>query len=130
MWQYSKKLLEHFRNPKNWGEMNDPDGTGKAGNPVCGDQLVLYIKVGKKNGKEMIKDIKFQTLGCPAAIGVSSMITEMAKRKTLEKAKKITSKDVVDAIGKLPPIKMHCSNLGAEALHKAIEDYEKKKGGK
>ncbi len=124
---YSKKVMEHFKDPKNMGEMKDADGIGKVGNPVCGDVMYVYIKVEKKNNKEYIKDIKFQTMGCIAAIATSSMVTELAKGKTLEEAKKLTNKDVADSLGSLPPIKMHCSNLAASALHKAIEDYEKKK---
>ncbi len=119
---YNKKVLSIFRNPKNMGEMKNPDGTGVAGNPVCGDVLKLYIKV--KNNK--IVDAKFQTLGCIAAIASSSIVTEMAKGKDIEYAKKITSSDVEKKLGGLPAIKRHCSNLGAEALKKAIEDYEKK----
>ena len=121
--QYSKKVLNHFKNPHNMGELNDPDGIGQVGNPVCGDMMKLYIKV--KDNK--IEDIKFQTLGCAAAIATSSMITDLAKEKTLEQAKKITKQDVSKALGNLPPIKEHCSNLAAEALKKAIEDYQQKK---
>ncbi len=123
---YTKKVMEHFMNPKNVGELKNPDGVGKVGNKICGDVMYVYIKVGvKKNKKKYIKDISFKTLGCAAAIATSSMITELAKGKTLEKAKKLTRDEVADALGKLPPIKMHCSNLAAEALHKAIENYEK-----
>jgi nitrogen fixation NifU-like protein len=106
------------------GRMENPDGIGKVGNPVCGDVMYLYIKI--KDNK--IDDIKFETFGCAAAIGTSSVITEMAKGKTLDEALKITKKDVVDAVGGLPPIKMHCSVLAADALRAAIEDYRKKKG--
>jgi nitrogen fixation NifU-like protein len=123
---YSKKVMEHFRNPRNMGYIENADGIGEAGNPICGDILKIYIKVGKKDGKEIIEDIKFQTFGCAAAIATSSMITELAKGKSLEEAMKITRDDVADALQGLPPIKMHCSNLAAEALHKAIEDYYKK----
>jgi len=119
---YSKKVMQYFRNPKNLGEMKNPDAVGKVGNPSCGDVMHVYIKV--KNNK--ISNIKFQTMGCIAAIATSSMITELAKGKTLEVAKKITNKDVAKKLGSLPPIKMHCSNLAADALHKAIEIYEKK----
>jgi nitrogen fixation NifU-like protein len=108
------------------GRMENPDGVGKVGNPVCGDVMYLYLKI-KDN---RIEDIKFETFGCAAAIGTSSMITEMAKGKTLDEAMKITKKDVADAVDGLPPIKMHCSVLAADALHAAIEDYLKKKGGK
>lgn len=123
---YSEKVLEHFRNPRNMGEMPDADGVGTVGNPVCGDLMTIYIKV-KDN---RIADIKFKTFGCGAAIATSSMITELAKGKTLEEAMKITRSDVAESLGGLPPIKMHCSNLAADGLHAAIEDYLKKKGGK
>jgi nitrogen fixation NifU-like protein len=119
---YSKKVKAHFIHPKNMGEIRNPDGVGKVGNPVCGDIMWIYIKVQKNK----IKDIKFKTMGCVAAIATSSMITELAKGKTLEKAMKITRADVAKNLGGLPPIKMHCSNLAADALHKAIEDYKKK----
>jgi len=126
--EYSKKVVEHFTHPKNVGEIKNADGIGKEGNPVCGDVMHIYIKVAKnKNGKEIIKDIKFKTLGCAAAIATSSMVTELAKGKTLEAAMKLTKKDVADSLGSLPPVKMHCSNLAADALHKAIEDYINKK---
>lgn len=125
---YSQKVMEHFKNPKNMGEMKDVDAVGEVGNPQCGDVMYVYIKVSKnREGKEYIKDIKFQTMGCIAAIATSSMVTELAKGKTLEEAKKITNKDVAESLGSLPPIKMHCSNLAANALRKAIENYEKKK---
>jgi len=120
---YSERVMEHFRNPKNMGELDDPDGVGRVGNPVCGDVMEIQIKV--KEGK--IEDIKFKTFGCGAAIATSSMITEMAKGKTLEEAMKITRKDVADELGGLPPIKMHCSNLAADALHEAIKDYLSRK---
>ena len=126
MEMYSKKVMEHFLNPKNMGKIEKPDGVGVAGNPVCGDVLTLYIKV--RDGR--IVDIKFQTLGCAAAIATSSMITELAKGKTIEEAMRITREDVADELGGLPPVKMHCSNLAAEALHKAIEDYLRKQKGK
>jgi nitrogen fixation NifU-like protein len=122
---YSDKLIDHFRNPRNMGRMEDPDGVGKVGNPACGDVMYVYIKV--KDDK--IDDIKFETFGCAAAIGTSSIITEMAKGKTLEEAKKISKKDVADEAENLPPIKMHCSVLAADGLKAAIEDYEKKKEG-
>jgi nitrogen fixation protein NifU and related proteins len=123
---YSAKVLEHFRNPRNMGEIPDADGVGTVGNPVCGDLMTIYIKV--KDDK--LEDIKFKTFGCGAAIATSSMITEMAKGKTLEEAMKITRKDVAEGLDGLPPIKMHCSNLAADGLHKAIEDYMGKKGKK
>lgn len=119
---YSKKLMDHFQNPRNVGEMTDPDGVGEEGNPTCGDMMKLFIKVED----DRIVDAKFQTFGCGAAIGVSSMITEMAKGKTLDEALAITKESVADALDGLPPQKMHCSNLGADALRKAIEDYKKK----
>ena len=125
---YSKKTMEHFRNPKNQGMIEDADGIGKVGNPICGDLMVIYIKVGKKNGKEIIQDIKFETFGCGAAIATSSMTTELAKGKTLDEAMSITKDHVKDALDGLPLIKVHCSNLAADGLHKAIEDYRKKKG--
>ena len=126
--RYSKKVMQLFANPKNVGEIKDADGIGKIGNPVCGDVMWVYIKVGKdKKGREFIKDIKFKTLGCAAAIATSSMVTELAKNKTLDKAMKITRDDVAKDLGGLPPVKMHCSNLAADALHKAIQDYKKKK---
>jgi len=117
---YNKKVMQHFRKPKNVGEIKDADGIGKVGNPVCGDVMWIYIKV--KDDK--IKDIKFKTFGCVSAIATTSMLTELAKGKTLEEAKKITRDDVADALGGLPSIKMHCSNLAADALKRAIEDYE------
>ena len=118
---YSKKVIELFQNPKNMGEMENPDAVGEVGNPSCGDVMRISLKI--KDNK--IKDIKFQTMGCIAAIATSSMITELAKGKTLEEAKKITNKDVANSLGNLPPIKMHCSNLAADALKKAIENYER-----
>lgn len=129
--QYSKKVIEHFRNPRNQGTMKNPSGVGMAGNPVCGDMMKVYIKVVKdKKRGEIIKDIKFETLGCASAIATSSMITELAKGKTLDEAIKITKGEVADALEGLPPIKMHCSNLADEGLHKAIEDYLEKKKSK
>jgi nitrogen fixation NifU-like protein len=125
--EYSKKVMEHFKSPHNMGEMKDPDGIGKIGNPTCGDIMWVFIKVGKKDGKEILTDIKVKTFGCVAAIATSSMITDLAMGKTLEEAKKITRDNVKDALEGLPPVKVHCSNLAADALHKAIEDYEKKK---
>lgn len=125
---YSKKVLEHFTNPHNQGVIKNPDGVGVVGNPVCGDIMRIYIKVAKdKKKKEFIKDIKFETLGCGAAIATSSMVTDLAKGKTLDKALKITRKNVADELEELPPVKMHCSNLAADALHEAIKDYQKKK---
>lgn len=121
---YSKKVIKLFKNPKNVGEMKNPDAVGTVGNPSCGDVMKVYIKVDKN--KNTIKDIKFQTMGCAAAIATSSMITELAKNKTLEQAKKISNQDVAKELGGLPPIKMHCSNLAASALNQAITLYENK----
>jgi len=119
---YSEKVMDHFKNPRNMGNIKDADGIGEIGNPICGDIMKLYIKI-KDN---IITDIKFETLGCGAAIATSSMITEMAGGKTLEEAIKISREDVANELGGLPPIKMHCSNLAADALKKAIEDYKNK----
>ncbi len=120
---YSKKVLEHVRNPRNVGEIKNPDGVATVGNPVCGDIMRLYIKIEKKDGKEYIKDAKFQTLGCGAAISTSSMITTMVKGKPLDEAEKITEKAIAEALGGLPLTKMHCSLLAADALKKAIQNY-------
>ncbi len=130
--EYSKKVKEHFFHPKNVGEIKNADGIGKVGNLICGDIMYVYIKVAKRKNKkkkkeeEYIKDIKFKTLGCAAAIATSSMITELAKGKTLEEAGKITRDDVARSLHGLPPIKMHCSNLASEALRKSIENYKRK----
>ena len=125
---YSEKVMEHFKHPHNLKEIKDADGIGKIGNPTCGDIMWVYIKVGKnKEGEEYLEDIGVKTFGCVAAIATSSMITELAKGKTLEEAKKITRDDIKDALDDLPPIKVHCSNLSADGLKKAIEDYESKK---
>ncbi len=120
---YSEKVLDHFRNPRNVGEIEDADGVGTVGNPVCGDMMSVYIKVED----DKIADIKFRTFGCGAAIATTSMTTELAKGKTLDEAMEITRQDVADELGGLPPVKMHCSNLAADALHEAIENYRKKK---
>lgn len=119
---YSEKVLEHFRNPRNVGELKNPDGVGIEGNPVCGDLMEIQIKVED----DRITDIKFKTFGCGSAIATSSMVTELAKGKTLDEAMKITREDVATELDGLPKQKMHCSNLAADALHKAIEDYRKK----
>ncbi len=119
---YSDKVMEHFRNPRNMGEIKNADGVGTVGNVVCGDLMTIYIKVKD----EKIDDIKFKTYGCGAAIATSSMITEIAKGMSLDKAMKITRDDVATELDGLPPIKMHCSNLAADALHEAIKDYKKK----
>ncbi len=121
---YSEKVLEHFRNPKNVGVIENADGVGTVGNPVCGDLMTMYIKVED----DRIVDIKFQTFGCGAAIATSSMATELAIGKTIEEALQITKQTVADALGGLPPQKMHCSNLAADALKRAIADYLKKQG--
>lgn len=123
---YSEKVMEHFANPHNVGEIPDADGIGKVGNPQCGDVMWLYIKV--KNN--IITDIKFKTFGCGAAIATSSMITELARGKTLDEAKKISRQDVADSLDGLPPTKMHCSNLASDALREAIKDYEAKQAAK
>lgn len=120
---YSKKVMDHFMNPKNVGVIENPDGYGKVGNPVCGDLMEMYIKVEN----DVIKDIKFKTFGCGSAIATSSMVTELAIGKTIDEALKITRNDVANELDGLPPQKMHCSNLAADALHAAIEDYKKKK---
>jgi nitrogen fixation NifU-like protein len=120
---YSEKVMEHFKNPHNMGEIADADGVGTVGNPVCGDLMTIYIKVKD----DRLEDIKFKTFGCGSAIATSSMITDLAKGKTLDEALKITRANVADSLGGLPPVKMHCSNLAADALHAAIEDYRKRK---
>jgi len=119
---YSEKVLDYFRNPRNMGKIQDPDGIGKVGNPVCGDVMWIYIKV--KDG--IITDCKFETFGCVAAIATSSVLTELAKGKNFEQALKITNKDVANELEGLPPIKMHCSLLAEEGLKSAIEDYRNK----
>ncbi|MCM8818791.1 MAG: iron-sulfur cluster assembly scaffold protein [Candidatus Omnitrophica bacterium] len=125
---YTEKVLEYFRNPKNMGRIENPDGVGKVGNPICGDVMWIYIKVGKnENGEDIIEDIKFETFGCAAAIATSSVVTELAKGKTLKEAEKISNKDVVEFLGGLPPIKKHCSLLAEEGLQSAINDYRSKK---
>lgn len=117
---YSKVVMEHFNNPHNAGVIEDADGIGEVGNPVCGDMMTFYIKVQD----DVIADIKFQTFGCVAAIAVSDIVSDMARGKTLAEAQKITKKAVAEALGGLPPNKMHCSNLGADALALAIQDYQ------
>ena len=123
---YSKTVMDHFKVPRNVGVIEDADGIGEVGNPLCGDMMTIYLKIED----EAIKDIKFQTFGCGAAIAVSSMLTEMARGKGLEAAKSISNKDVANALEGLPKNKLHCSNLGADALHLAIKDYEDRKAGK
>jgi nitrogen fixation NifU-like protein len=128
---YNKKVLDHFRHPRNMGEIKNADGIGKVGNPVCGDIMMMTIKVaerqkGKGKKEKYIKDIKFKTLGCGAAIATASVITTLAKGKSLEQAKKITNLDVQKVLGGLPPLKRHCSNLAEEVLKSAIADFERR----
>lgn len=122
--QYSETVMDHFRNPRNVGEIENPDGVGEVGNPKCGDIMKIFIKVEDN----IIKDIKFMTFGCGSAIASSSMASEMIKGKTLEEAWNLTNKAVADALEGLPPVKMHCSVLAEEAIHKAINDYRVKQG--
>ena len=121
---YSDKVMDHFTNPRNVGEISNPDGVGEEGNPVCGDMMTFYIKV-KEN---RLEDVKFKTFGCGAAIAVSSMVSEMAKGKTIDEARNITPELVAKELEGLPKNKFHCSNLGAQALNKAIDDYMAKHG--
>jgi len=123
---YSEKVMDHFSNPRNVGEIEEADGSGTVGNPACGDIMKLTIKV--ENDK--ITDVKFKTFGCGAAIATSSMVTELVKGKDLASAEQISNSTVAEALDGLPPVKMHCSNLAADALHAAIEDYKKKHAGK
>lgn len=118
---YNKKVIQHFQNPKNMGKMKEPDAVGEANNIQCGDLMTIYLKVEKNR----IKDISFETMGCVAAIATSSMITEMAKGKTLAQAKKISYNDVERELGSLPPIKRHCADLASRVLRRAIENYER-----
>jgi nitrogen fixation NifU-like protein len=120
---YSDKVMDHFMNPRNVGEIEAPDGIGEVGNPICGDMMTFYIKVKDDH----IDDVKFKTFGCGAAIAVSSMVSEMAKGKKLDEVMKFTPEMVADALGGLPKAKFHCSNLGAQALNKAITNYREKK---
>ncbi len=122
MEQYSEKVMDHFRNPRNVGKIENPDGIGHVGNPMCGDVMEMYIKI-KDN---IIIDAKFKTFGCGAAIATSSMATELVIGKTIDEARQITNKVVAEALDGLPPIKMHCSNLAEEALEAAIKDYKEK----
>jgi nitrogen fixation NifU-like protein len=123
--EYSELVMDHFTNPRNVGTIEDADGVGKEGNPVCGDLMEIFIKV--ETGR--IADIKFRTFGCGAAIATSSIATEMVKGKTLEEAEELTNRAVAEALGGLPPIKMHCSNLAADAIHAAIADYRRRQNG-
>jgi nitrogen fixation NifU-like protein len=125
MTMYSDKVMEHFSAPRNVGELKDADGVGQVGNPVCGDIMKVYIKVKD----DIIEDIRFKTFGCGAAIATSSMVTELVKGKTIEEALKVSNQTVAEALGGLPPAKMHCSNLAADALHEAIRDYREKNKG-
>jgi len=120
---YSQKVLDHFTNPRNVGEIPDADGIGEVGNPKCGDIMRIYLDIEG----DIIKDVKFKTFGCGAAVATSSMVTEMIKGKTLEEAMKVTNEAVAEALDGLPPLKMHCSNLAADAVHAAIRDYFEKK---
>ncbi|MHC4870456.1 MAG: Fe-S cluster assembly scaffold protein NifU [Planctomycetota bacterium] len=119
---YSKEVMDHFSNPRNMGEIENPDGVGEVGNPTCGDMMKITISVDN----DKISDVKFKTLGCGAAIATSSIITEMAKGKSVDEAEKISRQDVADALGGLPPNKMHCSNLAADGLQEAINDFRSK----
>jgi nitrogen fixation NifU-like protein len=123
---YSDKIMDHFMSPRNVGEIEDADGIGEVGNPVCGDMMTFYIKVNDNR----LSDIKFKTFGCGAAIAVSSIVSEMAIGKTLEEARKITPRLVAEELGGMPKNKYHCSNLGAQALNKAIDNYLEKQGKK
>lgn len=123
---YSKTVMDHFRNPRNVGVIEDADGIGEVGNPLCGDMMTIYLDIED----DIINDIKFQTFGCGSAIAVSSMLSEIAMGKSLEEAKQITNKDVAEALEGLPKNKLHCSNLGADALQLAIKDYEARRDGK
>jgi nitrogen fixation NifU-like protein len=125
--KYSEKVMDHFKNPRNVGEIPDADGVGEIGNAMCGDIMKIYIKVDSKDDR--IIDAKFQTFGCGAAIATSSMVTELVKGKTIEEALQISKKTVAEALDGLPPIKMHCSNLAADALKAAINQYRCKKDG-
>ncbi len=124
---YSKKVMDHFTHPRNMGTIKNPSGRGRVGNPVCGDLMELQIKVAQKNGKDYIKDAKFQTFGCGAAIATSSVLTEMIIGKTLDDALKVGNKTIAETLNGLPPTKYHCSVLAEEALQKAIADYIHKK---
>ncbi len=120
---YSDKVMDHFFNPRNMGTIENPDAVSRVGNPVCGDVMEMYIKVGDRNGEDYIEDIKFKTLGCGAAIATSSIATEMVKGKPLKEAEELTNKSVTEALGGLPSAKTHCSVLAADAVKKAIKKY-------
>ncbi|EHQ88039.1 Fe-S cluster assembly scaffold protein NifU [Desulfosporosinus youngiae] len=119
---YTEKVMDHFTNPRNVGELENPDGVGEVGNAKCGDIMRIYLDIEG----DIIKDVKFKTFGCGAAVATSSMVTEMVKGKTIEEAMEISNAAVAEALGGLPPAKMHCSNLAADALHEAIKDYYNK----
>lgn len=121
MEEYSQKVMDHFMNPRNVGSIENPDGVGEVGNPRCGDIMRIYLKIDN----DLITDIKFQTFGCGAAVATSSMITEMVKGENIKEALKISNQNVAEALGGLPPVKMHCSNLAAQALKAAIDNYLK-----
>ncbi len=123
---YSQKVINHFSNPRNVGTIENADGVGEIGNVTCGDIMRIYIKVDKNGDEERIDDIRFQTFGCGAAVATSSIVTEMVKGMTLDESLKVTNKDVAEALGGLPPVKMHCSNLAADALKAAIKDYRER----
>lgn len=130
---YTKEVIKHFRNPKNMGKLKNPDGIAKVGNPKCGDVMKMYLKISKRKTKnlkqeeEYIKDIKFQTLGCPAAIATSSVATKLVKGKSLQEALRLTNKKIADSLGGLPKIKLHCSVLAVQALNEAIRNYQGRK---
>jgi len=130
---YNDKVMDHFMHPRNVGQIKDANGVGQAGNPTCGDIMKIYLKISQRpkakgqKQEEYIEDIKFQTFGCGAAVATSSMVTEMVKGKTLDEAEEISNQAVAEALGGLPPVKMHCSNLAANALHDAIQKYNSKK---
>ncbi len=123
---YNREVMKRFTNPKNYGKIKNPDGIGELGNMNCGDIMKIYLKIENKKNKKIIKDIKFETFGCVAAIASSDILCALAKGKTIEQAKKINNKDILKKLKGLPSIKLHCSVLGSGALKKAIEDYEKK----
>ena len=126
---YSEKVMEHFSNPRNVGEIENPDGVGEAGNPKCGDVMKIYLRVkDNAKGKAVVEDVKFKTFGCASAIASSSMATEMIKGKTVDEAWDLTNTAVAEALDGLPPVKMHCSVLAEEAIHKALNDYREKRG--
>jgi nitrogen fixation NifU-like protein len=124
---YTKEVMDHFMNPRNVGTIKDASGVGETGNPTCGDIMKIYLDIKEVDDKEIIEDVKFQTFGCGAAVATSSRITEMVKGLTIDEAEKITNAEVAESLGGLPPVKMHCSNLAANALQAAIKDYRSKK---